>query len=65
MQEDIDDFTFPEIPQDLALPEETEPVNSDDVGPPEQFCLETPHEDQACLTIQPARILCGVSGDTY
>ncbi|XP_056616516.1 phosphoinositide 3-kinase adapter protein 1 isoform X1 [Triplophysa dalaica] len=65
LQEDIDDFTFPEIPQDLALPEETEQVNSDDVGPPEQFCLETPHEDQACLTIQPDRILCGTCVNIY
>lgn len=69
-QENIDDFTFPDIPEDLALPDETEQVNSDsdDVGPPEQSCLsasETPHEDQACLTIQPDRILCGVSGDVH
>lgn len=68
-QEHIDDFTFPEIPEDLALPDDTEEVNSDvDDGPPEQSCLsasEMPQEDQACLTIQPDRILCGSCVNVY
>lgn len=62
-QEDKDDFIFPNIPEGLALPDEIEQV-IDDVGPTEQTCLnvsETSLEDQSCLTIQPDRVLRGVS----
>lgn len=61
----MDEFTISEIPETVTLPDETEQhqMNGDDVCSFEQTCSNAtdPQDDQICLTVQPDRILCGVS----
>nr|XP_055026562.1 phosphoinositide 3-kinase adapter protein 1 isoform X2 [Misgurnus anguillicaudatus] len=67
-QDDKDDFIFPDIPEDLPLPDEIEQPNDDDVGPTEPASLnvsEPSLEDQPCLTIQPDRVLRGTCVNIY
>lgn len=59
----MNEFTLSEIPE--TLPDETEQIqlNGDDVCHTEQTSSNAtePQDDQTCLTVQPNRILCGVS----
>lgn len=61
----MDEFRISEIPETITLPDETEhhQMNGDEVCPSEQTCSNPaePQDDQNCLTVQPDRILCGVS----
>lgn len=59
----MNEFTLSEIPE--TLPDETEQtqVNGDNVCHTEQTSsnVTEPQNNQICLTVQPDRILCGVS----
>ncbi len=59
----MNDFRFSEIPE--TLPDETDQIqlNGDDVCHTEQTSSDATEtqDEQTCLTVQPDRILCGVS----